>query len=98
MSTMDTKLILNCKLTLDETINASLKTNDEIKCDIVVGKGERSVYNGKYSITPDDENHVLETKGKVMNDNLTVFKIPLWETSNDSGTTVYIGGENIYGL
>lgn len=54
-------------------------------------------YAGDYSVTPDVEPIVLETKDKLMEDNVTVFKIPLWEVSNMSGTTIYIGGEEVYG-
>ena len=53
-------------------------------------------YTGQYEITPNpDEAIILPTKDKMMTKNLTVFKIPYWETSNPVGTTVYIGTENV---
>lgn len=51
-------------------------------------------YDGAYTVTPKAaEEQVLETRYKVMDDNVTVLKVPYWETSNTSGTTVYIASE-----
>jgi len=51
-------------------------------------------YTGEYTITPAPFNsQTLETAGKRMSDDVTVLAIPYFETSNISGTTVYIGGE-----
>lgn len=50
-------------------------------------------YDGPYSIKPlPDEAQVLNTKNKMMTDDLTVLEIPYWETSNTYGKTVIIGG------
>ena len=50
------------------------------------------VYTGAYDVTPDpDVMQTLLTAGKQMTENVTVQKIPYYETSNISGTTVYIG-------
>lgn len=56
-------------------------------------------YKGSYDVTPDAHNAVvLETKDKLMMDDVTVFKIPVWEVSNpQNGQTIYIGENNIYG-
>lgn len=54
-------------------------------------------YRGPYSALPDVVPITLETQNKLCTDNITVFKIPLWEVSNSTGTTVYIGGEPKYG-
>ena len=52
------------------------------------------MYEGAYEVTPlPFESQTLETKNKMMNDNVVVLEIPYFETSNISGTTVYIGGE-----
>ena len=52
-------------------------------------------YQGEYIITPKPfNNEVLRTNGFTMTDDVTVLKIPYYETSNESsGYTVYIGGE-----
>lgn len=61
-----------------------------------IGKGENvPAYNGKYEITPLAlENVILQTKNKKMLNNVTIKKIPYYETSNLSGgVTVYIAGQ-----
>ena len=51
-------------------------------------------YQGEYIITPSPSDAiVLETEGKVMDDDVTVIKIPYYETSNVTGKTVYIASE-----
>lgn len=51
-------------------------------------------YDGDYTVTPRaNVEQVLETNGKLMADDVTVFEIPYFETSNLSGTTVYIANE-----
>lgn len=53
-------------------------------------------YTGEYSITPSaDSAQTLETAQKYMADNVTVEKIPYYETDNASGgTTIYIGSDD----
>ena len=51
-------------------------------------------YEGEYIITPSPtDNIVLATENKVMDDDVTVIKIPYYETSNITGKTVYIASE-----
>ena len=51
-------------------------------------------YQGEYVVTPKPFNDkVLQTNGFRMKDNLTVLKIPYHQTSNETGYTIYIGGE-----
>lgn len=48
-------------------------------------------YTGDYVVVPKAESAtVLETKDKVMTDDVTVVQIPYIETSNVYGTTVFI--------
>lgn len=50
-------------------------------------------YSGSYEITPlAYEAQTLATKDKSMTANLTVLEIPLYEVSNEYGTTINIGG------
>lgn len=52
----------------------------------------RDEYDGSYEIIPDDVDHILATKNKVMADDLTVKAISYSEIQNASeGITVYIG-------
>ena len=52
-------------------------------------------YEGPYTVTPLAHSEtVLETQDKYMDDDVTVLKIPYYETSNLSGGyTVFIAGE-----
>lgn len=49
------------------------------------------MYEGDLIVKPKDYEQQLETKNKIVPDNVTVLEIPFIETSNESGTTVYIG-------
>ena len=49
-------------------------------------------YDGAYAVTPASSEQTLETTGKTMREDVTVLAIPYFETSNESGITVYIGG------
>lgn len=52
------------------------------------------VYVGPYEVTPLAESaQTLATAGKQMVEDVTVAKVPYYETSNVDGTTVYIAGE-----
>lgn len=50
-------------------------------------------YEGGYNITPTVNPQILYTENKVMENNLNIQSIPYYEVSNDSGKTVYIGGD-----
>lgn len=62
--------------------------------------GELPKYDGAYEVTPlADEATTLLTKEKYLDSNVTVNKVPYYETSNnEGGETVYIATEvDIYG-
>lgn len=49
-------------------------------------------WNGNYIVTPSITSQVLNTKSKIMRDNLIINEIPYSEVSNTSGgNTVHIG-------
>lgn len=48
-------------------------------------------YEGPYVVTPELTEIVLETRGKTMADDVLVNEIPIYEVSNQYGTTVTIG-------
>lgn len=62
---------------------------------IAVNSGDVPVYEGPYSVTPQlSEATVLETKQKLMQNNVTVSRIPQYQVSNDAdGVTLIIGEE-----
>lgn len=48
-------------------------------------------YNGSYNVMPSPvEDITLDTNNKIMERDVTVFKIPYYQTSNTDGVTVYI--------
>lgn len=76
------------KLHVSDESNDSLKiTSDRVNITTTSG----DPYQGPYIVTPlANEQQILNTKFKYMSDDVTVNKVPYYETSNDSGTTVYI--------
>lgn len=42
-------------------------------------------YDETYEVTPTDFEQYLETAGKVMREDVTVHKVPYFETGNESG-------------
>lgn len=57
-----------------------------------VGGGDYEFYDGSYNLVPKVVSQSIKTKDKVMKDNVTVAEIPFHEVSNETGTTVVIGG------
>lgn len=52
------------------------------------------VFSGSYEVTPKTKSQTLETKNKLMQQDLTVKAIPYYEVSNhQGGMTVIIGGD-----
>lgn len=61
---------------------------------IEVGTGGGEAYEGDYEVVPKAfEPVVLPTKNKLLADDVTVTKVPYYEVSNETGTTVYIASE-----
>lgn len=51
-------------------------------------------YDGEYVVTPRVGEQKLETKGAIMNDDVTIKAIPFFNVGNQSGgSTAYIGSE-----
>lgn len=51
------------------------------------------IYSGPTEVTPKISKQTLATKNKTVMEDITVLKIPYFETSNETGTTVYIANE-----
>ena len=71
----------------------------EIELNTFIDGGEQGIfypvypdmYTGETVVIPKaHEAQILLCKDKTMPDDVTVTKVPYFETSNDSGTTVYI--------
>ena len=70
----------------------------EIKIKIapakVVYTGNSKPYEGVYDVTPQAKSAViLPTKDRLLSRDVNVKKIPYYETSNQTGVTVYIASE-----
>lgn len=80
----------------DETahLKISIKESAEkISGKLGIGGLATKKYTGSYAIIPSSEHQILPTKRKMMIDDLEIKAIPYYETSNETGVTVYIGGE-----
>ncbi len=77
-------------------IHIPLKVNIEVPIKLTVSEGGGSVYpvyTGETTVTPKVKESIeLETKNKVVLDNIVVEEIPYYETSNIKGTTFIVGG------
>ena len=47
-------------------------------------------YEGPYEVTPLTVQQTMQTANLLMTDDVTILQIPYFETSNVTGTTVYI--------
>lgn len=86
-----------------KTVEPSLTEEVSVTADsghflemVIVEPPELVTYEGDYVVIPDTDGKTLETKDKYMNSDVTVTAIPYWETSNITGTTVYIA-DNLLG-
>lgn len=87
-----------CSLTVDQlTYENNLALDTVINAEIV----NVDLYEGSYDVVSlADNDQTLDTKNKMCTDDITVRKVPYFETSNLSGGyTVYIApnGEIVYG-
>ena len=96
---------MNGNITVAGTLSGALSANaglsgalsgiGSLSGEITLGEGVYvPTYDGAYTVTPKAHvEQVLETAHKLMSDDVTVFEIPYFETSNLNGTTVYIANE-----
>ena len=61
---------------------------------IVKYDSSTELYTGEYNVVPKAaEEQRLPCAGKKMKEDVTVQRVPYYETSNDTGITVYIASE-----
>lgn len=78
-------------------IKPSISKNIHLKARLAVNVAHYSpdidLYSGEYEVTPTFEQNELDTKNKLLTEDVVVHKIPVSFTQNLSGgNTVYIGG------
>lgn len=82
------------RLTGDGSIEAKLSDDNEIIKGTITNYTIAPIYDGDYIVTPRaHEEVILETSDKLLTDDVTILKIPYFETHNDYGETIYIGSE-----
>lgn len=83
---------LNISTTLDGELEAGLTFDGQM--GIIQKVHDADIYEGDYIVIPKaNDATVLETRDKMMTDNVTVTKVPFYETHSETGTTVYIASE-----
>ena len=82
--TVSNKLLVSASISEANKVTANLNFPE-----VVINS---NIYDGEYVITPStDTDQVLETKHTYLDDNVTVLKIPTYETSNEVGISFIIG-------
>ena len=84
---------ITCKIIPTGTIIPKIQLQQTV-LKMVVEKfnGYYDIYDGDDDVTPRLYSQSLETEGKAMSDDVTVFEIPVVKTSNlQGGLTVLIG-------
>lgn len=83
--------------TYDDTLPMDVTSSEEtfgmdIGAEYVMAGAE--TYTGEYEVIPKAyDSQTLETKDKLMEDNVFIFSVPYFQTSNEHGDTVYIASE-----
>ena len=75
-------------------VTAVMETNGTIGNGKIQYTSDVETYTGSYKIIPKaSEEQRLPCAGKKMENDITVQRVPYYETSNDTGITVYIASE-----
>lgn len=82
--------IETAKVSTDATAGVTVAFDPPVRTEYTGGEP----YDGEYVVIPKaNEAQTLLTRNKVLSDNVTVTKVPYYETSNIYGDTVYIASE-----
>lgn len=91
---MNDTVVIGGEISLSMTVDgyASLTITIDGVSGVVyeVERNPHETYDGDYMVIPSLNEQVLYTENKLMTDDVTITEIPYFETSNVSGTTVYI--------
>lgn len=75
-------------------LEGTLSVAKQINATLEHGRSDFDVYKGETEIKPKAfTSQTLETKRKLMKDNITVLEVPYFKVSNNKGETVYIASE-----
>lgn len=85
--------VLKGRLSVDRSLRGKLTSGSTLR-GVIITSYERNHYRGEHVIVPKAQTEqILETANKIVDQNITVKKVPYYETSNDYGETVYICSE-----
>ena len=78
-----------------ENVSGFISGSGNMTGTVAIGSGfVTDKYTGEYVVIPKADNEqILKTANKLMSDDVTVKKVPYFETSNQYGETVYIASE-----
>lgn len=89
-------ILLDVELSVEEydlEIDEESSYDVELATAIKIIRIEGEHYEGPYEVIPKTESIILETRNKLMDDDVTVYEIPYAEVSNlAGGKTATIGG------
>lgn len=86
---------IKLKIADEDIVSLKVQKETPIKLKVSEGgnSGEYPSYRGPFVVTPLPYDDItLNTSQKLVPENITVLKIPHWETSNLKGKTFIIGG------
>ena len=69
-----------------------INLKENLKGTIIVPSEHYDTYQGSYIVTPHLTSQTLHTSNLVMENDVIILEIPYFETANETGDTVYIGG------
>lgn len=92
---MNKIVVIEGQVSLSNSIEGEVSLNNMIDGQsgvfYLTSTQTHETYNDSYEVTPSaSEDIILNTNNKIMEKDITVFKIPYYQTSNTDGVTVYI--------
>ena len=88
--------VINLDAVIDEYVNVSVSEENtvSVNADVTVTHAQADYYEGEYVVIPRaNDSVVLETRDKLLTDDVTVTKVPYYQTHNETGETVFIASE-----
>ncbi len=87
------EVVIKAKIVPQASMKGSVSSMSSISGRLSSVQGDVPIYTGEYEVCPKMfQDQMLRTRGLRMTKDVTVQEVPYWETRNQSGITVYIGG------
>lgn len=87
-----TDYILKGRMRASSSLSGRIHSKEKIVAGHIQRGSSYDSYSGEYVVDPWFESKTLETKDRIMSDNVTINKIGVSKTPNEGGGfTVYIG-------